>query len=328
MITEDLNGPKDYMWKDADRFFIQKSNGPFCDASDELRTKREKTTHTQGIVAKVEWHVTNPRFTGMYQTGTDTAILRFSQTANLHDDSTGLLPSVAIKMLINGQKSENLFGMPSFESFTGDGAWDFFRDTFKSRVARFPEEPTGNPDTEDCMRESKEKKMLEGSNIPYATSVVRPAFLYNQDATATQACSVDSPADKFESRNRDVYQFPFQLEYEGVPYYNAANANLPWHESIRAHFNSQCTDSQGTGDCDNKVKVMDVYAWTAPEGELDLNNQARERVKIGEIKLLSQLTSSKAGDERLFFQHIRMNKDRRVWPREWKNAGADFIQAR
>ena len=112
--------------------------------------------------------------------------------------------------------------------------------------------------------------MLEGSDTPYATSVVRPAFLENVDATATQACSVNKPADKHASKVRADYRFPFQLEYEGVPYYNAANANLPWHEAIRAHFNSQCTDAQGTGDCDNKVKVMDVYAWTAPEGELDL----------------------------------------------------------
>ena len=188
MLSEDQSGPKDFMWKDADRFFLQDGDGAFCDASDELAVGRLKTTHTQGIVAKIEWHVTNPRFTGMFETGTDTAILRFSQTDNLHEDSKGLTPSLAIKMLINGMRSENLFGMPSFENFTGDGAWDFFRDTFKSRVERFPEEPTGNPATEDCMRESIEKKMFEGTNMPYATAVSRPAFKLNIDATSKAAC--------------------------------------------------------------------------------------------------------------------------------------------
>lgn len=77
---------KDFMWKEADNFFVQKSNGPFCDASDELRTKRVKTTHTQGIVAQVEWKSTSDRFTGFYAKDT-TALLRFSQTANLHEQS-------------------------------------------------------------------------------------------------------------------------------------------------------------------------------------------------------------------------------------------------
>ena len=64
MLTEDTSGPKDFMWKDADMFFVQTTNFTFCDSSDELHKSREKTTHTQGIVAKIEWDVTNPRFTG------------------------------------------------------------------------------------------------------------------------------------------------------------------------------------------------------------------------------------------------------------------------
>ena len=226
-------------------------------------------------------------------------------------------------MLLNGQKSENLFGMPSIESLTGDGAWDFFRDTFKSRVERFPEQPSNDESIRNCKRRSMEEKMLEAVRNPYATSVVRPAFLYN-----TGSCSLDKP-EKKEMRDPDLYQFPFQLEYEGVSYYDqAVHEDLPWHEAMRDHFNSQCTDRKGNGDCDNRVKVMDVYGWTAPEGELDLNDEERERVKIGEIKLLSKLTTSKAGDDRLFFQHVRMNKDRRVWPREWKAANTDFIGVR
>ena len=111
-----------------------------------------------------------------------------------------------------------------------------------------------------------------------------------------------------------------------MPYYDQAkDENRPWHESIRDHFNSQCADSRGKGDCDNKVKVMDVYAWTAPEGERDLNGDARERVKIGEIRLLSQLITSKAGDERLYFMHNHMKRDRRVWPDEWLDANTDFM---
>ena len=55
MLVPDANNHsvpvRDFMWKEVDNFFVQKANGPFCDASDELRVKRAKTTHTQGIVA-------------------------------------------------------------------------------------------------------------------------------------------------------------------------------------------------------------------------------------------------------------------------------------
>ena len=118
--------------------------------------------------------MTNPRFTGIYGEGTDEAILRFSQTANVHENTNGLIPSVAIKLLMNGQKSENLFGMPSFLE---TGSWNFFENRLRSRVERFPEEPGTTP--EDCMRRAKEEKMLEGHDTPYATSVVRPALMKN-----------------------------------------------------------------------------------------------------------------------------------------------------
>ena len=73
-------------------------------------------------------------------------MLRFSQTANLHEDSKGLMPSMAIKFLISGYKSENLFGMPNFtgeykDEATGEKyhSWNFFEKNFKSRVSRFDE---------------------------------------------------------------------------------------------------------------------------------------------------------------------------------------------
>ena len=43
--------PMGYLWKEFDNFFIQRSNTSFYFNSDELRKKRKKTTHTQGIVA-------------------------------------------------------------------------------------------------------------------------------------------------------------------------------------------------------------------------------------------------------------------------------------
>jgi hypothetical protein len=139
---------KPLMWKEFDNFFTQKANGPFCDSSDELRKRRKKTTHTQGLVAKIEWKPVrdasgNTRFTGLYEEGTSTAIIRLSETKNLTSSSQGLLPSFAIKFLLDGHKSENLFAMPNFTGkYINDNeeeysSWDFFHGTFKSRVEPF-----------------------------------------------------------------------------------------------------------------------------------------------------------------------------------------------
>ena len=59
---------------------------------------------------------------------------------------------------------------------------------------------------------------------------------------------------------------------------------------------------------------MQVHAWTAPEvldGEL---------VHIADIVLLSDLYAGKGGDTKLFFQHIKVKLDEKLWPREWVRA--------
>lgn len=80
---------------------------------------------------------------------------------------------------------------------------------------------------------------------------------------------------------------------------------MEWYNRLKDHFNEKCEDENNDGHCESGVKIFDVYAWTAPEGANDLNDEPRERVKIAEINLKTKLYTSKAGDERLFFKHIR-----------------------
>ena len=75
------------------------------------------------------------------------------------------------------------------------------------------------------------------------------------------------------------------------------------------------------------MPLVSVYAWTAPEGMHDLNGKPHvaERVKIATIELKTNLYTSEEGDNRLFFQHIRANKDYRCFPKEWRrNTTNDF----
>lgn len=56
MIEADANGPDspaDLMWEEFDNFFKQRANGSFCQKSDEMKKRRLKTSHTQGVVARV-----------------------------------------------------------------------------------------------------------------------------------------------------------------------------------------------------------------------------------------------------------------------------------
>jgi len=59
--------------------------------------------------------------------------------------------------------------------------------------------------------------------------------------------------------------------------------------------------------------ILDVYAVTAPT-----SLEESKRVKVAEVKLLTDLYTSKHGDERLYFQHKRIQSDRKYYPKKWK----------
>ena len=69
-----------------------------------MNWNRKKTSHTKGVVGKVKWVAVKNEggYTGIFKTGTDHAIIRLSETVNQTPDSSGLMPSMAIKFLIDG----------------------------------------------------------------------------------------------------------------------------------------------------------------------------------------------------------------------------------
>jgi len=271
---------------------------------DEMRKTRNKTTHTQGIVAKIEWRPvvnTDPEenFSGIYEHGSEHAILRMSSTKNLTASSQGILPAIAIKFLITGKESTNLFAMPNFtgKDENGQESWDFFHRPLGSRVARFAD------DTEDCERATLETKMLQANPLPYATSVVFPAVHDTEDYLNPQ---VIWPLT--DSR----FKAPYGLEYESSTHLTNDNQDH-WYERVKNEWNPSFESSI-------EKPFIDVYAWTAPE------SLSGKRVKIAEIVLKSKLHTSVTGDQRLFFQHKRIRHDRKYWPAAWKTV--DFMAPR
>ena len=151
------------MWKDFPEFFTDVAVEAFCGVSDGLRHNRKKTTHTQGIVAKVEWvPVEGNGYSGIYETGSDHVVMRLSERNYLHNYSKGLTPSAAFKFLIDGEQSLNVFAM---SSFLENESWNFFEKPIGNRI-----EPIT---TEDHPIEFQTllQKTLEANVHPFAVRI-------------------------------------------------------------------------------------------------------------------------------------------------------------
>ena len=61
-------------------------------------------------------------------------LLRFSEANHLHEQSTGLTPSVALKFLRDGTTSANIVAQPSFKN---SGSWNFFEEPMTTRIDAF-----------------------------------------------------------------------------------------------------------------------------------------------------------------------------------------------
>ena len=97
---------------------------------------RNKLVHQQGLVAKAEFiPATGHPYTGIYASGAQNVIVRFSETDVVGDTfSNSANPSIALKFLRNSQESANTFGMVSFE---GTNTWDFLANDFTSQLPMF-----------------------------------------------------------------------------------------------------------------------------------------------------------------------------------------------
>lgn len=113
-------------------------------------------------------------YTGIYETGSEQVILRFSETTFLNAHSPGLLPSMALKFLINGSLSQNLVAMPSFKS---SDSWNFFKESMNTRV------PPLSPEDDKCEFDTIIHHFVGTSTTPYATAVGHIGDI-NTDGTA------------------------------------------------------------------------------------------------------------------------------------------------
>ena len=146
--------------------------------------------------------------------------------------------------------------------------------------------------------------MIEANPFPYATSVVFPAFHDTSDYLDPKVIwpKID-----------ESFRAPYGLEYESSKHFPNDNDET-WYDRLKNHWNPSI-------DSGEEKPFIDVYAWTAPP------TLGGKRVKIADIVLKSKLFTSTAGDQRLFFQHKRINHDRKHWPAAWKALDDHFTRA-
>ena len=174
--------------------------------------------------------------------------------------------------------------MPSFKE---TDSWDFFGTNMKSRLDPFvPADENGEND--QCLIDTIQKKLVEGTKWPFSTAV-------------SNIADTNGIGEKLSKKDVKVpYQLEFSSPYKGHEY--EQTDGFEWVERL------QEIGFEGE-------HILDVWAMDTPGDEL---------VKIAEVVLNSDLVTSKFGDERLFFQHVRTNKDRRFWTRETKKADKDI----
>ncbi|EAR87006.1 peroxidase, putative (macronuclear) [Tetrahymena thermophila SB210] len=117
---------------------LLESMSPTLDhVADQLPEGRSKKVHSVGSVAKAEFIAEKNFYTGFFQ-GADSLIIRFSlakepdythkQSIDAHDN---FVPGIALKFLIDGQPSANLFAM---HGVNGVYSYNFFDLDFNNHI--------------------------------------------------------------------------------------------------------------------------------------------------------------------------------------------------
>ena len=225
---------QDFMWDKLPGIFTSKSVLSYCQAADDMPRRRLKHAHTQGLVAKVEWKPTPDNgLAGIYGTGSDTVIARISEVGSLWDGSTGHSPSIAVKFMVDGSESVNVFGQTGF---TSTDTWNFFEPTLTSRLYTKKDFKERIP---ELLLKTLIPKLTEAVDRPFAVNISQPAERLN-DGTRLPKADV-------------VGKAPYELHFKAP-------------ESVKAKFSSERTTTEWYDNIKAALKAGDtmyeVYAYT------------------------------------------------------------------
>ena len=132
MCQLDQEGDWSTPYEEVDDMFDQRMNITTCRRSDEMKGGIKKVLHAEGVVGRVSWEaLADHPFTGLFASGSEKGLIRFSESNFNVPEQDGLTPSFAMKFLRDGIESVNLFGAVGFEP---QGSYNFFANTFTNHI--------------------------------------------------------------------------------------------------------------------------------------------------------------------------------------------------
>jgi hypothetical protein len=227
-----------------------------------------KPIHPHGAMAKVAFNSTgNHPYTGVFE-GNECGLLRLSVTGDPAD--RGFAPGFAWKTLIDGQPSENISALYTLSGQADNH--DFFANELSNYV-------------------SLEANDTLGSSLLFSFVTSKPTLVVADAMAETQS---DGSAEASPVSPTQVYFVP-TAEVRGL-----------FAEGEHDFRDDLLSLPEGT-------KLYDVYAtdmeikssiWASKQQRLQDERRA-DAVKIGEMVLTSEFTTSVFGDSGVFFKHQR-----------------------
>ena len=216
-----LNGEKgakfNYSFKTLDKSFTNKG--------DEFKTDRVKVIHQWGSAVQIEFKVTEETpYTGMFRDGA-VGIARLSLALPFVDADDDFVPGLAIKLLVDGQGSQNLFVMEKLEGQGRDT--NYFKNTFTNILP--------NPASiKTWIGQQVFEQFVENAihlNVNHVASVTRSGFPVNEANAPFQllfkpAKGLALPADSSDFR-KDLETLP-----EGTVLYDVYGKDTSAKNSI------------------------------------------------------------------------------------------------
>lgn len=155
-------------------------------------------------------------YSGIYESGSNTVIMRLSDSMNLYEGSPGLTPSIALKFLIDGTHSRNVMAM---ESFVSSNSWNFLEPHLSNRLPMFDTSTAQGYIMDQTLR----KKMTEGSQRPFALATSHIANIRNDGTMVLPKSEVNAPYQIF-------FQSPHADRLSNEKQFDEAGNQVMWYD--------------------------------------------------------------------------------------------------
>jgi len=259
----------------------------FDTVADDMPTQflgleyRKKIVHSVGAVGLAKWVVVpnNLSYTGIFATGCDNVIMRFSSafrpgTTN-STAQANLAPAFGLKFLRDDIPSANVFALGSL---LGQTSYNFFMHDVSNHLPDIP------------------------NNSPFAEKMVRDKFAQASDFPMMLGLSHLAAYDQHGKKVSGSLNFPFKLIFHPLTSYH--NAYPDTYPGVTYYDQLSATVKSGP--------IYEVYAIDDPANDSNLT----AAVQIATIVLTTGLTDSDFGDRTLFLQHVRLEDDLALRP-QW-----------